>query len=83
MLKVIMTIDCNTCGQPFEGIATSRELDPLSWKSLSLDLEDTAASTGWFFFRNAHYCDYCVSDAALARRADNIARGNIFRHWEE
>lgn len=79
-----MMLDCNICGQPFEEIVTSSELDPLSWKSLSLDLEDAASSSGWFFFRNAHYCDYCISDVGCARRAEYAARGGQpFRHGGE
>ncbi len=80
MLRVIITLDCNTCGQPFEGIETTKELDPLGWKARLQDLEDTAEASGWFFFRGGHYCDYCVSDAAVARRVINLARGNRYRH---
>lgn len=56
MIRVIVTLDCNVCGQPFERIGSSSSLDPLEWKSLSLDLEHQAESTGWFFSRAAHYC---------------------------
>ncbi len=66
MLKVIILIDCNACGQPFDHVVTSSEKDPLSWKSLSLDLEDTAMGCGWSFWRAAHYCDYCMSDVGFS-----------------
>lgn len=75
MIKVIMMLDCNICGQPFEEIVASTQLDPLSWKSLSLDLEYTAQSSGWFFFRNSHFCNYCITDVAACRYAEDAARG--------
>lgn len=68
MLKVIVMIDCNICGQPFDRVAVSTERDTLSWKSLSLDLEDEAEDCGWSFYRSAHHCHYCVSDVAFSLR---------------
>lgn len=66
MLKVILMIDCNVCGQPFDRLLTSSEKDSFSWKSLSLDLEDAAMDCGWSFWRSAHYCDYCMTDVGLS-----------------
>ena len=68
MFKVILMIDCNICGQPFDHIATSCGRDPLAWKSLSDDLESTAESRGWSFYRSAHHCEYCISDVAFSLR---------------
>jgi len=66
VLKVILMLDCNICGQPFDRVVTTCNRDPLFWKSLSLDLEDTAVNSGcWSFYRSAHYCDYCMSDMEL------------------
>ena len=65
MFKVILMIDCNICGQPFDSIATSTDRESMQWKSLSLDLEDAAQRRGWSFYRSAHHCDFCISDAAL------------------
>jgi len=66
MLKVIVMLDCNMCGQPFERVATSTDRDPLAWKSLACDVEYSAELRGWSFQRAAHHCSYCVSDAELA-----------------
>jgi endogenous inhibitor of DNA gyrase (YacG/DUF329 family) len=75
MIKVILMIDCNICGQPFDRIATSSTRDPSSWKCLALDLEDSAESHGWSFYRSAHHCDYCVSDVLFSlRQADDERR---------
>lgn len=76
MLRVIVTLDCNMCGQPFEHLGSSSSLDPLEWKSLSLDLEHHAESSGWFFFRAAHYCDYCASTVEFALLAHNAFENN-------
>lgn len=66
MLKVILMLDCNICGQPFDRVATSTDRDPLAWKPLACDLEYSAERRGWSFQRGAHYCEYCVSDVELA-----------------
>lgn len=76
MIRIIVTLDCNVCGQPFERIGSSSSLDSLEWKSLSLDLEHQAESTGWLFFRSAHYCDYCASTAEYALLAHNAYKNN-------
>ena len=75
MFKVIMMIDCNICGQPFDRIATSSIQDPLSWKALSQDLEDEAEASGWSFYRSAHHCTFCISDItfSLRKAADESA----------
>ena len=75
MIKVIVMIDCNICGQLFDHIATSCERDPLAWKAMSVDLEDEAENSGWSFYRSAHHCGYCISDVAFAlRQAADEAR---------
>jgi hypothetical protein len=76
MFKVILMIDCNICGEPFDCIATSVDRDPLAWKSLSQDLEDTSLTRGWSFYRSAHHCSYCITDIAYCVRqnADESTR---------
>jgi len=71
MLKVVLIIDCDICGQPFNRIATSNCDDPLAWKALSQNLEDTAENCGWSSLRSAHYCEFCMSDVSLS-----LLRGN-------
>ena len=66
MLKVIVMLDCNICGQPFDRVATSTDRDPMAWKSLACDVEYSAERSGWSFQRAAHHCSYCVSDAELS-----------------
>jgi len=67
MLKVIIMIDCNICGQPFDRVATTKEREPLVWKALSLDLEDEAMNRGWGFLRSCHYCEHCVVTVGLEK----------------
>jgi hypothetical protein len=68
MLRVIIMLDCNICGQPFEGVVTTSEPEPLSWKGLSQDLEDDAERSGWSFYRSAHHCSSCITDVAFSLR---------------
>jgi hypothetical protein len=68
MLKVIIMLDCNICGQPFEGVVTTSNQDSLSLKALSQDLEDDAEHSGWSFYRSAHHCSYCITDVAFSLR---------------
>lgn len=66
MLKVILMLDCNICGQPFREVAASTDRDPLAWKPLACELEYNAEGSGWSCHRGAHYCDYCVTDEDIA-----------------
>jgi hypothetical protein len=68
MLKVIVMLDCNICGKPFENIATSDTHDPLAWKALAHDLEDTAENHGWSLYRSAHHCELCMADVTVSLR---------------
>lgn len=63
MVKIFVTLDCNRCGQPFNRIAVTTDLDPMNWKALAQDLEYRAENRGWASSRAAHYCDYCANDA--------------------
>lgn len=75
MLKVIIMLDCNICGQPFEGVVTTSDPDPLDWKARSEDLEYDAECSGWSFYRSAHHCTYCITDVAFSlRQAADEAR---------
>ena len=71
MLNVILILDCNICGQPFERIATSSDRDPFAWKSLSMDLECAAMDCGWSFYYSAHYCGYCMPDVCFSSLLEN------------
>jgi hypothetical protein len=62
MLKLILMLDCNICGQPFDRVAASTDRDPVAWKSLACDLEYNAENSGWSFQRGAHYCLYCTTE---------------------
>lgn len=62
MLKILVTLDCNRCGQPFDRLAVTTDLDPMNWKALAQDLEYKAENRGWASTRAAHYCDYCAND---------------------
>lgn len=68
MLKVILMIDCNICGQNFNSITTSSDRDPVAWEFLAQSLEYRAERRGWTLSGPAHHCDYCVTDVMLAGR---------------
>lgn len=61
MLKIIVMIDCNICGQPFDHVCASTDRDPMAWKCLAEDLEYKATCNGWGVLRAAHHCDWCAS----------------------
>ncbi|MCI0558670.1 MAG: hypothetical protein MN733_09255 [Nitrososphaera sp.] len=75
MLKTIIMLDCNICGQPFDHIAVSTQSDPMAWKALSSDVEWEAELCGWSFYRGAHHCSFCISDITFSLRqaADELA----------
>lgn len=63
MFKLILTIECDICGQPLEHIATSCDRDPTAWEYLPAILEATAEGRGWDVFPG-HRCDDCIPDVS-------------------
>lgn len=57
MLKIIVIIDCDICGESFERIAVSTDRHPQAWEHLPLCLVADAEMCGW----NCHAEDYCYS----------------------
>jgi NifB/MoaA-like Fe-S oxidoreductase len=76
MLKIILMLDCNYCGESFDRIITSSERDPMAWKALSQDLEYKAENCGWSFHRSAHHCVYCVTDVMQSGNTHAPISGN-------
>ena len=62
MLKIIVMIDCNICGQPFDRVSASTDRDPMTWKGLAEDVEYKALCRGWGLLRAAHHCDWCANE---------------------
>lgn len=84
MFKVIIMLDCNICGQLFEGVATSSKTDRLDWKTRSMELEYDAENCGWSFYRSAHHCDHCVTDVVFSlRQAANEAEQAKKTSWKD
>jgi len=55
MLKIIVIIDCDICGESFERIAISTDRNPQAWEHLPLLLAAEAEMRGW----DCHSADYC------------------------
>jgi hypothetical protein len=55
MLKIIIIIDCDFCGESFSHIAISTDRNPQTWGHLPLLLAAEAEMRGW----NCHSADYC------------------------
>jgi hypothetical protein len=55
MLKIIIIIDCDCCGESFHRIAISTDRNPQTWGHLPLLLAAEAEMRGW----NCHSADYC------------------------
>jgi hypothetical protein len=55
MLKIIVIIDCDVCGESFERIAISTDRNPQAWGPLPLLLAAEAEMRGW----DCHSADYC------------------------
>ena len=83
MLKVILMIDCNICGQNFNSIITSSDRHPAAWEFLAQGLEYQAESRGWTISGPAHHCDYCVTDVMLISREAGEKAAQVAKKMQE
>jgi hypothetical protein len=83
MLKVILMIDCNICGQNFNSIITSSDRHPATWEFLAQGLEYQAESSGWTISGPAHHCDWCVTDVMLAGREVGEKAAQVAKKMQE
>lgn len=60
MFKLIVLVECDVCGEPFDRIATSADRDPVAWEHLTAILEARADNNGWDVY-SAHRCYDCAS----------------------
>lgn len=67
-MEVILTNDCNICGNAFNRIAASADSNPMSWKDLSIDLEARIQRCGWAIYSCVHCCNDCIANMMLAGR---------------
>ena len=61
MLKIIVIIDCDICGDSFERIAISTDRNPQTWGHLPLSLAAEAETCGWDCY-SAHHCYDCIPE---------------------
>lgn len=61
MFKLIVMIDCDTCGDPFRCVALSTDRGPNAWQHLTGTLEGDAQSHGWDLYREAR-CYDCIEE---------------------
>ena len=48
MLRVVVMLDCNECGQSYYKAAVCSDPDPSFWQSFANDLTTCAGIDGWF-----------------------------------
>jgi len=61
MLKIILTINCDICGDSFEGIGISTDRNPQAWDYMPALLEMRAQGHGWNC-EWVHHCPDCFAD---------------------
>lgn len=47
MLKLIVMVVCDKCGESFEPVAVSCDRDPSAWDYLTASIEARAEDSGW------------------------------------
>lgn len=61
MFKLIVMIECDTCGDPFRRVALSTDRGPNAWQYLTGVLEGDAQSHGWDLYHEAR-CYDCIEE---------------------
>ena len=54
MLKVIVMVVCDKCGESFEPVAVSCDREPRAWNYLTADIEARAKDSGWNLYGATH-----------------------------
>ena len=60
MLKLIVIVECDTCGESFEHVATSCDRDPRAWRYLASELESRAEARAWSLRGGTYLCADCI-----------------------
>lgn len=58
MFKILISIQCEECGDCHSLSVLSKEIDPLTWQTDASTLQTDAESAGWDFFAKVR-CPYC------------------------
>ena len=61
MLKLIVTIVCDICGDTFEPVAVSCDRNPSAWRFLARELEASAEGSGWNLYGSC-LCPGCCPE---------------------
>lgn len=62
MLKVVVMLECDTCGEFFKPVTLSCDRNPSAWRFLAVELESRAEGCGWILYEAAFLCVDCVQD---------------------
>jgi hypothetical protein len=62
MLKVVLTVDCDFCREPFWSAAVCSDPETDIWESFAIDLTAYVQSYGWDFDESTRKfkCDSCI-----------------------
>lgn len=58
MFKILISIQCEECGDCHSFSVLSKEIDPISWRTDASTLQADAEGIGWDFFQKAR-CPHC------------------------
>ncbi len=58
MFKILISIQCDDCGDTHDTSVLSKNIDPLAWKTDADSLRADAEGNGWDFFKTIR-CQYC------------------------
>ena len=58
MFKILISIQCDDCGDTHDASVLSKNIDPLDWKTNADSLRADAEGIGWDFFKTIR-CQYC------------------------
>jgi hypothetical protein len=65
MLKLLVIIECDNCGEAFEHIATSCDRDPKAWRKLASELVSKAEERCWSMYGDTYACADCIHESDI------------------
>ncbi|MCI0561397.1 MAG: hypothetical protein MN733_23165 [Nitrososphaera sp.] len=72
MIKVLVMVDCDNCGQPWSNSRVSSDPEPLIWQEEAYELIQEVKESGWAKHDHRIFCAQCVYRLSIEEEEANL-----------
>lgn len=81
MIKVVLLVHCDDCGEPVSNAIVCSAREPLVWEAAIEDIEYNATRQGWWCCKRRSLCPEC--NYHLEQRLDELAVAEFLQEREK